>query len=451
VSGYEAGSAYISVLPTLKGFQQKVDAELRGIKAEVLVPIKPELDPAAKQRTKKDGEQAGGAFADAFRARVEAALRALPKVDITAESSDADRKIAAVRAQLDQLADKRIGIDVSEADALAKIAALQAELTAIGQSDSRISVQLDTAQATAALDEIHAKITQALAPEEAAPEGERAAGAWAEAFRARLDSAVAALPDIEIHAHSNEADVIIAEVKLRLDALKDKTVGIDISEGEALAQITALQAALADVERQHPSVQVRIDTGEAIAKLAAIRAEVEALDGKTADVKADDGGSAAKSAEGMGVLGKSLLALAPSSVPITSTVIPAIAGIGLASVAAVAGLAVLKLGLEGIGTAYSALQDAQTTTSENASKNAQSIRDAERGVQDARESAADGAISAAERVAAAQQALGDAERTASEQVQNALEAQTRAEQSLADAQRQALRAQQALTDARRTA
>lgn len=449
---YEAGSAYISVLPTLKGFQNQLTAQLKGIKAEVLVPIKPELDPAAKRKTEKEGADAGGAFAEAFRARVESALRALPKVDITAESSDADRKIAAVRAQLAELADKRIGIDVSEADALTKIAELQAELTAVGQSDARIAVQLDTAQATAALDEIHAKIVQALSPD-TAPEGERAAGAWAEAFRARLDSAIGALPDIQIHAHSSDADVIIAEVKLRLDALKDKTVGIDISEGEALAEIAALQAALADVERQHPSVQVRIDTGEAIAKLEEIRAEVAALDNKEADVdvKVDDQGSIGNAAGGLGALRGGLLALSPAAVPIAATVIPAIAGIGLAAIAAGAGLGVLKLGLGGISEAYSALTDAQTSEAQNAGKTAQAIRDAERGVQDAREAAADSAYTSAERVQQAEQSLADAERTSAEQVRSALQAQQQAEQSLADAQRQALRAQQDLNSARLTA
>lgn len=450
MSGYEVGSAYISVLPSLKGFQQKVEAEIRGIKAEVLVPIKPELDPAAKQRTKRDGEAAGGEFADAFTARVKLALKALPKAEITAESSDADRKIQDVRAQLEELSTKRIGVDISDADALAKIAALQVELAVIGESDARVAVRVDTAVASAALDDIKAKIDKTLNPN-TAPAAERAAGTWATTFKARLSAALSALPDIQIHAHSSDADIIIAEVRARLEALQDKQINVDISEHDALAQVAALEAALGDVERQHPSVAVRVDTAEAMAKLAAFRAEVAALDGKTADVKVDDGGSAEKSAGGVMSLGKSLLALSPAAVPIVSTAIPAIAGIGLAAVAAGAGLAVLKLGLDGIGAAYSALQDAQTTESENAGKNAQSIRDAEMGLRDARESAADGAVSSAERVQAAQQSLADSERTASEQVQNALEAQTRAEQSLADAQRQALRAQQALTDARRTA
>jgi phage-related protein len=449
-TGYEAGSAYISVLPSLKGFQDKVDAQLRQIKAEVLVPIKPELDPAAKQKTKRDGEQAGGEFADAFTARVKLALKALPKAEITAESSDADRKIQEIRAQLEELSSKRVGVDISDTDALAKIAGLQAELSAIGSADSRVSVRVDTAVASAALDDLKTKIDRTLNPD-TAPEGERAAGAWADAFKSRMSAALSALPDIEIHAQSSDADRTLADLRARLESLRDKRINVDITDHEALAQVAALESALADVGRKHPSTSVRADTADAMGKLAAFRADIEKLDGTTANVKADDGGSAATATQGMGALRLALLALAPAAIPIAAAVIPAIAGIGLASVAAVAGLGVLKLGLEGIGTAYSALQDAQTEGTEHASQNAQSIRDAEMGIQDARESAADGAVSAAERVQAAQQSLADAERTASEQVQTALEAQTRAEQSLADAQRQALRAQQALTDARRTA
>lgn len=563
---YEAGSAYIQVLPSLKGFQNKVASELKGVQAELLVPIKPELDPAAKRKTEQDGAAAAGAFADAFKARLQSAMRSLPKIEITADSTEADLNIATVRAELEALSKKQVGIDIdeaaalakvaelqaalhrigqedtrisvqidtasarealdqlqariveslspdtapegeraagafadafrgrleaaigslpdlpvradsapadqaiaevraqlqelssqqvginiSEADALAKVSALQAALASIRQQDSRISVQLDTAAATAALDEIHAKIVEALAPPDVEPEAERAAGKFADAFKARLETAFAALPDIQIHAHSSEADIIIAEVRTRLDALKDKRVGIDIDEASALAQIAALEAALADVERQHPSVQVRADTAAAMAELAAVRKEATALDHTEAVVEVDDGGSVASTMGGLGGLRGALLGLAPAAIPIASSLIPAIAGVGLASIAAAAGVGVLKLGLSGISEAFQAEQDLNTQTTQNATKNAQQIADAERSLADARQQAADSAITAAERVSSAEQSLADAQRSAAEEVQNALQGQERAEQSLADAQRQALRAQQALNDARQSA
>jgi phage-related protein len=449
---YEAGTAYISVLPSLKGFQRDLTAQLKKIAAELVVPVRPEVDPSTKEKTRREGDAAAGAFADAFQARLRAALRSLPKVEITADSSDADRRIADVRSELEALADKRIGIDVSESDALAKIAQLQAELTAVGQSDTRVSVQIDTAQAKAALDELHDKVVSALAPD-LAPEAERAAGQWAETFKSRLTAAIATLPEIQVRADSSEAGRVISDVRARLEALRDKRVNIDISETAALAEVAALEAALSELGQKHPSVEVRADTAAALAKLAEIREEIRGLDSAKAepDVKVDDGGSVSQATQGVGALRGALFALAPAAVPIAASLIPAIAGIGLAAVSAVAGVAVLKLGLSGISEAYSAFDDLQSTSTANAAKNAQAVADAERGLADARASVADASISAAERVQQAEQSLADAERTSSEQVHQALERQQSAEQSLADAQRQAMRAQIELNDARRSA
>jgi phage-related protein len=450
VAGYEAGSAYISVLPSLKGFQRQLKAELQGIEAEIRVPVKPQTDPTTKEKSRKDGEQAGGAFGDAFRERVKAALKSLPKAEITAESSDADRKIQEIRAQLQELSSKRVGVDISDDDALAKISELQAQLQAVGAEDSRVSVKIDTAAASAALDEIKAKIDRTLSPDPE-PEGERAAGKWADGFKTRLSAALTALPEVKLTADSNAADTKIAGLRARLDSLRDKTIGVDVSEAKALAEIKAVQSELDRLAAKTPSVAVRVDAAEASAKLAAIRAEADALGGKRSTLNVSDGGSAGQTEAALGGVRLALVALSPMAVPIAASLIPAIAGIGVAAIAAVAALGVLKLGLSGIGEAYDAIGSAQTSEAENAGKNAQAIGDAERGVQDARESAADGAVSAAERVQQAQQSLADAERTSSEQVQNALQDQARAEQALANAQQQALRAQQALIDARRSA
>lgn len=449
---YEAGTAYISVLPTLKGFQSKLKSELEALGTEVNVPVKPKVVPETKEESKKDGEAAGGAFADAFRARVTAALKSLPKAEITAESSDADRKIAEIRAELESLSSKRIGIDIDEADALAKVDALKAELTFLGEHDPRIAVRVDTAEAFAALDEIGAKLDRTLTPD-LAPEGERAAGTWAESFRARLEASVASLPDIEIRANSSGVDIAIAEIRAQMDSLSSKRIGVDIDEKSALTQVAALKAALEEISREHPSTEIRVDTMAAAAKLAEITAEVNSLDRKTVteEVKVDDKGTAAATGQGMSGLMMTMLALAPAALPIAAAVVPAIAGIGVAAVAAGAALGVIKMGLSGISEALSAMDAQDTASVANAQSNANATRDAVRGLADARAAAAESAISSAERVAGAQQSLSDAERTSAEQVKAALQRQAAAEQSLADAQRQAMRAQMDLTNARQAA
>lgn len=431
---YQAGVAFISVLPTLKGFQRSVEAQLRGVDLDVTAKVKPEVDKAAAAKA--------AAEVEAMSAKVAAAR------DKETESAG---KVRVAEQRLQELRDKGNTKASALAAAEEKLATNQRALAAAQKATTDSSSALEAAQNR--LLEAQKKATDAAASQaDAARNGDRAAGAFADAFKARLESAIRTLPDIKIDAHSSEADIVIAEVRRRLETLSDKRIGIDIDETIAVAELDGLKAALDDVARQHPSVSVRADTAAASAKLDEVSAQLRGLDGKTAkvDVNVDDKGGADKASGGLSLLSGKLFAVV-AGIPALAAAGPAIAGIGLAAVAAAAGAGVLAIALNGIGDAYSAMVDADTSASTNATKNAHQVQDAERSLAEARASAADGAVSAAERVASAQQSLSDAERTSAERVQDALLRQQQAEISLATAQRDALRAQQALTDARRDA
>ncbi|MGZ4522123.1 MAG: transglycosylase SLT domain-containing protein [Mycobacteriaceae bacterium] len=112
----------------------------------------------ARQKSSEEGAKAGGAFADSFRAKVSAALKSLPKVEINADSSDAERKIAELRAALVELSGKRVGVDIDAMTARAEIERLKTELDEVAHKSPDIAVRMDAGKATAELAALQAEI-----------------------------------------------------------------------------------------------------------------------------------------------------------------------------------------------------------------------------------------------------------------------------------------------------
>ncbi len=139
----ELADVDVNVKPDTTGFREKVKVAVAGI-GSMDVPVRPDVD------TTRANAQIG-AFATELRAKLEAATKALGDIHMTADASDVDRKIAAVRAQLATLSNQRIGVDIDSAAASAKIKALEAELTSLGARSPNIQVKVDVAKATAEL------------------------------------------------------------------------------------------------------------------------------------------------------------------------------------------------------------------------------------------------------------------------------------------------------------
>ncbi|MGW3663716.1 hypothetical protein [Streptomyces sp. NPDC005141] len=108
----------------------------------------------------RQGSSTGSTFARSFKTRVEAALADLPEVRLHANSSDAEREIYQIRAQLTALRDVRIGIDVSSADANAAIATMQERLARLSASDADVAVRVDAGAAAAQLAAFQAEVSR---------------------------------------------------------------------------------------------------------------------------------------------------------------------------------------------------------------------------------------------------------------------------------------------------
>jgi hypothetical protein len=146
VADYSAGQAYLQILPSLTGFGDKVREQLKKEFGDpIQAPVKPTSDPADGG---KQGEAYGSAFGEGARSGIDAALKDLPSPNIDVNSTEAERKIATLRTELDELRDKKIGVDISSADFLAKVAEIKATLEEIAKNKTvDISVRADAAAA----------------------------------------------------------------------------------------------------------------------------------------------------------------------------------------------------------------------------------------------------------------------------------------------------------------
>ncbi len=173
------GSVEVDVVPNAQGIRARLQAAVvpaadevgeevgriigRHISTQVAAAIRDGVTtggrtaqaPAARQ-----GQSTGSTFARSLRTTLAAALRDLPEVRLTANSTDAQREIYEIRNRLRTLQDLRIGIDLSSADAVAAINHLQERLQRLSASDADVAIRVDAASAASQLAAIQAQVNR---------------------------------------------------------------------------------------------------------------------------------------------------------------------------------------------------------------------------------------------------------------------------------------------------
>ncbi|MCX4543768.1 hypothetical protein [Streptomyces sp. NBC_01565] len=112
----------------------------------------------ARATAVQQGQEVGGAFSRSLKAKLEAAFRSLPKINIDANTSEADADLQALRVRMETLANKRIGIDIDAGAAKAEIRLIEAELERLGARHPNVQVRADTAAALTQLAAVRAEI-----------------------------------------------------------------------------------------------------------------------------------------------------------------------------------------------------------------------------------------------------------------------------------------------------
>ena len=432
------GAAYISVRPDLTGFHKAVSKELKSFVADFkglgieagqtfasgfkeglkgADPFEPLSKPPAD--APKSGAKAGGAFADAFKRRVEAALRSLPDIEVGADATDAEKKIAELRGQLQELADKKIGVDVSGDEAIAKLNAIRAEYEAIDKSTLTVDARANVTQAIAALD----------------------------AFKADVDklNGVTAEPAVDVKLDP-AGQARLARVRANLDQIAARVAQARVSANtaEAQAKVSSLEAQLLALDKQtaRPDVDLQ-GVAQAEAQIFALNGSLGALSGQHVTINADFDGAAALG--GVKALGIALAAL--TAIPFGQVVA---GGLGaIAASASVAGAGVIGMvaasvpGIKRISDVLQAQKTAQDQVTKATKRQASTAASAE--VQQLQ------AQQRAMAMAQARRQLEQAVANAARQHAQAVQQVRQAEQSLSQAQQSAKQAQEALSAARRQA
>ncbi|MFE9792603.1 peptidoglycan DD-metalloendopeptidase family protein [Streptomyces goshikiensis] len=412
---------------------------------------------AATRVAGRQGDDAGGAFGRSLRRKLEVALKALPKITIGADTSEVDSDLQALRARLETLSGKRIGIDIDAADADRQVNELELELRRLGAAHPNITVRADTAVARAALKEVREAIAEITAtPGHVRLETD---GTFGARLRAVVEQAKASLPEINITADTSPARAEIQSLRAQLDALKDARVGIDIDAATALAQIETVQERLRILSLTSADVDVRADTAAAAAQLAALQAMAD--DTKVFRIKAIADTSQATNA----LLHLAIQAAVLAAIPVAPPLLAGLGGITAMATAGAAGLGALALvGIPAVMGVVGALQlkkaadedatkasDAGAKSAVQAAQHALQMAGAQDALSAAHRNAARSITQANRQVEDAERAVAQATQRAADQRLQAAEAVERAEESLAGAKRDAQHAEEDLTAARAAA
>lgn len=169
------GSVYVEVLPDADGF-------INRLRSQIVAPAAQLGDEAARafmqqftrginleevfRRTRPDttrqagqsGKDAGDAFGREVDARIAAALKALPDIKLDADSSEAQRKVAALRSELSALTYKA-ELGISDREALANIEGVRRELESL-QHDGDIRIRVNSGAALAELGALQAELAR---------------------------------------------------------------------------------------------------------------------------------------------------------------------------------------------------------------------------------------------------------------------------------------------------
>jgi hypothetical protein len=171
------GSVEVDVVPNAQGIDNRLRAALvppatqigdevgriigRQMAAQIASAVRTGINDggrAARPAAARQGDETAGAFSRSLKARLEAAFRSLPRADVSLSTTGFDADMARLRARLETLSGKRIGIEVDAATALAEITDVEARLRRLGAEHPNVQVRADTAAALAQLAALRAEV-----------------------------------------------------------------------------------------------------------------------------------------------------------------------------------------------------------------------------------------------------------------------------------------------------
>lgn len=112
----------------------------------------------ARVSATREGGQVGGAFGRSVQRKLEEAFRSLPRANVRLGDTGLNADLDRLRARIQTLSGKTIGIDIDAGAALAEITSVDAALARLAAENPNVQIQTDTAAARAALAEVQRQI-----------------------------------------------------------------------------------------------------------------------------------------------------------------------------------------------------------------------------------------------------------------------------------------------------
>lgn len=509
----------------------------------------------------REGLKSAEAFNKAFQAKVKASAEKLP---VTAGATAASRRLNELRAEMLKLSEQKIGIDIDAETAFAKFATIQNELMnrakragnlqvktaaleALGVletlrddarevqgvvteqskeaqlqvaklqeklstlSNKQIGVEVSTEQATLELNDLSRELNQ-IARNSAIDMDVRVEAAQALTKIKELKTQIETIenPDVDINARTDEAKAKVEAIRGDISRLATEQAQVEVGADTTVAklELDSIKRELSSIQRDDSiDIDVRADAARALAELETVNAEIERIDGKNVDVKANTSGlnglgfAATGAASKVSALVWAAGAVGPAFVAAGAVAVGALAGIAAAATSAAGGLLVGIGALGSIGSKYSeykqakqsaassggggvsgasnaaaqasaerqyqrqiadgqkslakaqaeaakSAQDAANKVNKAEADKAKAVQEANRKIEDATKNLSKVQAKGARDIAAADAAVSKARADAARQAQASARAIANAEKRLEKAQTQVLKAQQALTQAR---
>lgn len=448
---YSAGTAFLAVVPSFLGVEEAFRDELKKIGVKLDAQLARSANTALRSAAGSavgHGRKAAEDYSGAFNKTIQKDLRkSIDDVAVWAGSNKSpwNRMFDQVRKDMVELSNEKVGITIDENTFFRSIKNMRDRVKTLEGSAPKAAQFFNAQSVGKRLDSIMGTMEDARA--RGVQQAEVFAGAFDTQLKETLGKSVSSLRaiDVKIKADATPAEVEIAAVRAALLELSGKTIGVNITSAEAMAELGRLESRLRALDNDDIDVQVRMDARTVANGLKDFQ--------KEADGSADAITKMEKAAHLTMTRLQYLIALGASLgsvfVPAALAAAGAIGFIGTSALAAGSGLGVLALGTSGLGEAVGALNkyseqqaksqvgldsanrrlagstDAVTqatrslgntrrTVSEGAADAERAVQDAVRGVSRARHDAAVSARDSARQTADAQRDVTRAEAAAKE-------------------------------------
>ena len=421
---YSAGTAFLTVVPSFLGIEKAFKEQVRAMAAAADKDLAAGMARGLKQanqQAKATGAKAGQDYAGAYEAEAKkilnAAWRSLPEPAPNVNLRKWDKALATVRAEMKDLSEQRIGIDIDQKTFDKAVDDFRRRLEALRDTATGVNKDrgfFDAGAAASQLGDLQ-KFTK-----DVTSQAEKAADQAGSAFNTRMNrvltEGLSKLPPMKLTADSSQAERKLAGLQQRMETLQSLRIGVDIDAGAAYAELKAIHDELQSLDRRSVRVDIRTNAHEATAGMSAFIQQAEQAGTATESIGQRANFSLSR-LEYLIALGASL---GTSIVPAALAAAGAVGTLGTAAAAALSGVGVFALGISGVAEAVKALDGYQ----KDQAKSASSVDQAQRRV-----------ASSTDQVRSAQLSLANTRRTIAQQEQDAARRVADAERAVAEVRR----------------